>query len=641
MPPTPWTGIRDILDGTVQPALFTIACTTCHVRLAVRSPEVVGAILECPKCGCLVTVTPPEGWQPPKPPETPVAESAITSNGKTAGAPVLQSENAHAATAGDSTPGGAAPDMKGTHPRLWHKWPIMAAGPIIAAGIGLVVWLTMFSGLAPDYSTGPAAARPDDKSDRTPADKQEAKPAEENSHSAESRPDAEPPQTQMPEPKDNTADNKTGETKSAETKSAESATPEGKPAEVKKPENAAAAEEEKNPPAEAKSTQTRQNQEPVTAAEASKLVKLVPPEQIDAQSRLGEVIPALEFRNMPFARAISMLGGLSGLPITIDPDAAARLQVSLRDPIAIRMKGATLEEILQEIVAQRGMAFSAEDGQVIVTGPAEQGEKLRRIRYTVSDLADNDQATSDRLATLVQTLIYPQSWQAAGGEGTIETDKTAINVTHNSAAHEQILVFCEKLRKARGLALKSKRDPKQFDLTTRLQQADAALRRPVSANFHEPTALVDILAYLGRQAEIDVLLDRQALGKIGMSDKSEISFAVGDCPLAAALKDLLGPLKLGYRPIDADTLQVTTQAALDARLDLEFYQVGILLGQNLSGSDLIGQIKAAVSPESWTAPGRSAAIYFDRPSAALLVLQSPPAHGQIQAFLNKIAENQK
>jgi hypothetical protein len=344
---------------------------------------------------------------------------------------------------------------------------------------------------------------------------------------------------------------------------------------------------------------------------------------------------------MPFARAISLVAALSGLPITLDPEAMARLQVSLRDPISLRLTGVTVEEVLQKIVAKRGMAFTAEDGQVVVTSPADQQEKLRRIRYTVSDLTNNDQAATDQLAPLVEKLVSPESWQSGGGQGTIQTEKTALAVTQSAAVHDQILVFCEKLRNARGRPLKSNRDPKRFDLTTRLQQINSALNREVTANFHEPATLVEILAYLGQQAEVDILLDRQSLGAAGLSDKSEISFAVENRTLAIALNDLLVPLKLGYRPIDAHTLQVTTQSALAARLELEFYPVGKLLGKDQSGSDLIEQIKTKISPASWTDAGSSAAIYFDPPSGTLIILQSPPVQEAIQVFLNKTLVNQK
>ncbi len=310
---------------------------------------------------------------------------------------------------------------------------------------------------------------------------------------------------------------------------------------MKSSEPTASAEEKKHE-ADAKPSQNKNATPPVIGT--SKLVKLVAPDTIDVQSRLADVIPRIEFRDMPFARAIGLAASLSGLPITIDPEAMIRLGVSLRDPISVRLSGATVEEALQEIVAKRGMVFTAEDGQILVTAPADQDDILRRVRYTVSDLAGGDKGGMDQLAAMVQNLVSPASWQAAGGEGIVETDKTALVVRQTAAVHDQILVFCEKLRKARSLPLKSNRDPKRFELSTRLQQAAAALSRKVTANFHEPATLVEILAYLGRQAEVDILLDRQALGADGDVGQVGNLFCRGESALGRRrLSELLDSVK--------------------------------------------------------------------------------------------------
>src|SRR6185369_1347969 len=67
-------------------ALFTVTCTTCTARLSVRDTAVIGQILECPKCGSMVQIVPPEGWQPP-PPATPPAKSVVPPARSIASAP--------------------------------------------------------------------------------------------------------------------------------------------------------------------------------------------------------------------------------------------------------------------------------------------------------------------------------------------------------------------------------------------------------------------------------------------------------------------------------------------------------------------------------------------------------------------------
>ena len=63
--------------------LFSLTCTTCKSRLKVRDEAAIGNILACPKCGGMVMVKPPPGWQkgmplpPPEPYETPGTTAVV------------------------------------------------------------------------------------------------------------------------------------------------------------------------------------------------------------------------------------------------------------------------------------------------------------------------------------------------------------------------------------------------------------------------------------------------------------------------------------------------------------------------------------------------------------------------------------
>src|SRR5215471_3045324 len=52
---------------------FRVHCETCHSRLKIRSPEVIGEIHACPKCGSMVHIRPPAGWTPGREPTPGVA----------------------------------------------------------------------------------------------------------------------------------------------------------------------------------------------------------------------------------------------------------------------------------------------------------------------------------------------------------------------------------------------------------------------------------------------------------------------------------------------------------------------------------------------------------------------------------------
>lgn len=358
-----------------------------------------------------------------------------------------------------------------------------------------------------------------------------------------------------------------------------------------------------------------------------------PPAPVDVKARLADTVPEIELREVPLGEAIDTLAGLSTVPMTFDPEAMQRLGVTVHDPVTVRLSAATVGQVLDGVLSSRGLAAVVEDGQVLLTDPADQREKLWSRKYTVSDLTGEEPAAVAELAALIEKLVAPESWRRSGGRGSIKPDGGALAVVQTGVVHHQILVFCEKLRNARGKPLRSRHDPARFTLKTRLARAKQALGRPVTANFHEPTPLIKVLAYLGGLAETDILLDRLALGAAGLWDRSRASVTVEKRPLGEALDEALGPLGLRYRVIDATTLQVTTPKAIAARLELEFYPVAELLSGGRTGPALVEQIKGRLAASTWSDAGGPAVLHFDAPSNCLIVLQSQPVQGELERLL--------
>ena len=106
-------------------------------------------------------------------------------------------------------------------------------------------------------------------------------------------------------------------------------------------------------------------------------------------------------------------------------------------------------------------------------------------------------------------------------------------------------------------------------------------------------------------------------------------------PLGEALDELLRPLGLGFRVIDAQTLQITTRQAVAARPELEFYPLADLLAEGETGSSLMGKIRAQVAGGTWSDANGPGVLGFDKPSTCLLVLQSQPVQFELQALLER------
>ena len=173
-------------------------------------------------------------------------------------------------------------------------------------------------------------------------------------------------------------------------------------------------------------------------------------------------------------RRCRLVSAMSTLPVSFDPDAMEELGVSLHDPISIDVAKTTVGKTLEAIAAKRNMAPVVENGQILLTSTAEHREGLRPIRYTVADLTGGDAQAAADLAALVQRLVVPESWQASGGRGTVEVTPDVLRITQTGHVHYQIIVFCEKLRVARGLPTKSRFGSEEV----RPDHADRRGRRP-------------------------------------------------------------------------------------------------------------------------------------------------------------------
>ncbi len=373
-------------------------------------------------------------------------------------------------------------------------------------------------------------------------------------------------------------------------------------------------------------------------ADAKPPVAEVTPEVVDVkpdpklQALLDMPIAKFSLPNIPLAKAVQVISEIGNLPVSFDPDAMEELGVSLHDPVSIALPTTTVGKVLEAIAAERNMTPVFEDGQTMLTSTADHRQSLRTIPYDVADLTGGDARAAKDLAALVQRLVVPESWQTHGGRGTVDVSPDLLRITQTGRVHYQIIVFCDKLRLARGLPPKSRLDPKKLVLATRSLQAKAILDHPVSMSVVAPLPLWSILDQFKQPAGTEILIDRPALAAIGLSENTGVKLKADKLPQGEALEKLLEPLGLSWRVVDSSTLQVTAQKTVVSRMELEFYPVGKLLaGQTVEA--WIARVKTWLPAAAWGAAGGD--MYFDPSSKYLIVLQSQPMQRTLEGLLTK------
>ena len=209
----------------------------------------------------------------------------------------------------------------------------------------------------------------------------------------------------------------------------------------------------------------------------------------------------------------------------------------------------------------------------------------------------------------------PESWQAGGGRGTVEVAPDVLRITQTGHVHYQIIVFCEKLRVARGLPTKSRLDPKKFVLTTRTARAKAVLGQIASVNVSVPASLASILEQFKQPAGTRDSHRPPRAAAIGVSENTVGQVQGRKLPQGEALRQLLEPLGLAWRAVDANTL-AGHHAESGCRAD----GVGVLpRWQLLAGQPpaaLIERIKTALRGAAWGEGGGRRDLF--RPALAML-----------------------
>jgi len=406
---------------------------------------------------------------------------------------------------------------------------------------------------------------------------------------------------------------------------AKPAQPEAKPAE--KPATQPAAKPAEKPP--------EKPAQKTAAMPASK--PIAPPKpgvsEVDLPTRLAAVIPEISYTDVPLGDLLPVVEMVCGVSITLDLDAMSRLGVTLTDKVRLQQSAKTVRELLEALAATRGLIVTQVNGCVVLTSPEAERHKLKTIPYSVSDIVGTAPKDIAAFGSLVRLLVAPASWRSAGGLGTLKPSGDALVVEQTDPVHGQIIDFCERLRAARGLPLRSRFNSDKFSLTPRSQRAAAALSRPVTLSFFQPTPLSTMLDALEKAGPLKIVVDWAALNTDSLAIQVKGTLKASGLPLAEALDALLQPLGLGYRVVDANLLQVSSQKALAERLELEFYPVREFVAAGQTGPGLVDKIKRQVTAPAWS-PAGPAEIQFDQLSSTLIVLQSQPAQRTIARLLD-------
>jgi hypothetical protein len=575
---------------------FHVICETCHARLKIRSERVIGEIHACPKCDSMVHIVPPLGWRPAgeaRPDTSPPAEASLP--------------------AGESLP--------------ILLWSLCGLGVLVVAGVAAAVWprhLESNGAAAPlAVANEGETARRDATTTDTPsagwANAAEAPPADQVATATVHEPADDPPLHEAPAARPGEADAPApalsevdGDGMAAAASVADSNNPPASassavesasakpvlkfdpldfdPAQLSLGSATAAASNESgsvdqanvepiavqsnDQPAEPDAGATGVGDPSVTVRIGPGATDALRPRKIAEQLALK--VESFEVADMPLVRFADMASEMANVPVTIEPADLAMSGLSPRASIIAEARAATLEQVLHRALGKVRLDFVERNGQVIIVNP--QRDVRRSVDYDVSDLMPPGARDATAVADLVRRFVEPESWQgnANGPEiagGTMRVDGTKLRVEHVNRVHIPILMFCERLRLARGLPQRSRYPAERLSIDSPYTKLSGRLSQPTTFTFLPWTRLADVVREWQTASGVTILVDWSALAQEELAPATPIACSAINRPWEEALDAVLEPLGLAWWAVDGETIQITSRAGLDQLQRIEFYGV--------------------------------------------------------------------
>jgi hypothetical protein len=319
---------------------------------------------------------------------------------------------------------------------------------------------------------------------------------------------------------------------------------------------------------------------------------------IPAAAALETPLPAAQLTDAPLWGAVALLGEVAGVPISIDPAALAAAGVSANDRVSLAFTGGTAGDALRTLLAPVRLDWESDGSYAMVVRREKPGPSTRTVDHRVGDLSDVD---DQRLAAVLRTIGPPGV--AAPVEGIVD-GRWSIDAPNR--AHYELLVVCERLRVARGLAPLTSYARGLLATKPALAELGPLLSRSTTISFAAPTPLADVFEHLRRATGLTILVDWRSLAGVSLGPATTITASANHRPWVETLDGLLGPLGLGWGALDARTLWIASRGRIAGQEFVEFYPLA-----TAAEAESLAQALRSINP-----PPRAIA---DAPSRSVIV----------------------
>ena len=642
-----------------QTELFSITCTSCAAKLKVRQESAIGQVLSCPRCQSMVLVEPPADWAGARPSSEGIdavtaKESAVVPTGDwntdqsrkrqkllllvTCGAVVLL--GLIATIAFIATRGGAetAGHTKGTDNQKQDDGSSSEA----AKKDNPFVEVNSSDGQGgKNNSTGADAQNTESQS----SDREPEKSTEDESSNGGVGEGNEPAQTD-PNPavkNEGQVDNNQGDAGTGAPNSNENKSQKDDP----EPFKASNTEEIANsgslipifdnaniPIFDSDSPGIVQNPYATSENEGIGIgeIYIERPDPLEGEinDKLGINLTGIMWESITVLEFVHTLAEISAAPICFDIDAIYAEGIELDQELKIFTEDANIHEHLETNLGPLGLRVELTNGVAVITTVNRDKYEFKNYQWPIAISVEDSEATEKFTKTL-QQAINPGTWSSNGGQGLLEIQDGQLRIFQTPLTHKKIERFIYRLDIAKQL-MDNPGDPTLAEKSKSLViDVQKHLNAIPTLEMIDPAPIQTVFSKLGKELGIVIVFDWPSLIDDGWNPNTQVPWVNPGRKFGDSLNALMSSMKIGYRWVDLNTLEITSRSKIRNTMDLEVYSIKNLQTEKRTLQYIlliINQNVNGILPE-----GTGASWVYEKDCDAVVALMPQSLHRLFQKLL--------
>lgn len=348
---------------------------------------------------------------------------------------------------------------------------------------------------------------------------------------------------------------------------------------------------------------------------------------------------------VPLETVVRKLREQTGLTIVVPPKSLESAGLEADQPFSLKAKNMSLRAGLNHLLRDLDLAWGFDVGKLVIASSEEAAALMTTETYSLTELLSKGtgrekKANLERIIDTALQSISPDSWEDAGGNGTISAKGSRLVARQTLRVHEQLERLFSHMKEAKEIF--HAKDPEVTSIASwRIDEPEGkelkrCLSKPAAWPFEEGS-VGELVAFLEAKHGVTVLVDDESLAMAEMTRDQVLSAKIKGLTLGQGLTRLLRTRGLCWFVKDESIFITTRDRESDDNLAIEtrLYYLADLSDRKRKGDrieldSLIEIIMSHFAPTTW--PDGTGPILESTLFGALIIPQTREVHEQIAEF---------